>query len=138
MNEPYLDFFSQISFEARPDDFPLTGLETVRDGRDGADVVGHGEEDQFLVDEIGIRNHISSMSWLRYMPGCKMVNESTNAHMSTRRVRARTHLELSQPLLMVIWPFLAKREIDEIAVARLRRAERDHMLRHVREVVAGI
>ena len=50
----YLDFVFQLSFEARPYNFSLAGLETIRDTGDGADVVSHGKEDQFLVDEIGV------------------------------------------------------------------------------------
>jgi hypothetical protein len=50
----YLDFFFQLSFEARPYNFSLAGLETIRDTGDGADVVSHGKENQFLVDEIGV------------------------------------------------------------------------------------
>jgi hypothetical protein len=53
---PHLDFFLQFSFKAPPDDLSLTGLETIRNGRDGTDVVGHGEEDQLLIDEIRVRN----------------------------------------------------------------------------------
>ena len=52
----YLDFFLQFSFEAAPDNLSLTGLETVRSGRDGTNVIGHGEEDQLLVDEIRVGN----------------------------------------------------------------------------------
>ena len=52
--ELYLDFLFQLSFEASPDDFSLTGLEAVRNTRDRANVVCHGEENQFLVDKIGI------------------------------------------------------------------------------------
>jgi hypothetical protein len=52
----YLDFFLQLSFEAGPDNLSLTGLETVRNGRDRADVVSHGEKDQLFVDEIRVRN----------------------------------------------------------------------------------
>jgi len=52
----HLDFFLQLSFKAPPDNLSLTGLETIRNGRDGTDVVGHGEEDQFPIDEIRVRN----------------------------------------------------------------------------------
>ena len=55
-----------------------------------------------------------------------------------RREDARTHPKVSQPLLTVVRLLLAKREVDELAVAVLRRAEWDHMLRHVREVIAGV
>ena len=54
------------------------------------------------------------------------------------RSPGRTHPEVSQPILTVVRLLLAKREIDELAVAVLRRAEWDHMLRHVREVIAGV
>ena len=48
------------------------------------------------------------------------------------------HPKLSQPLLTVVRFLLAKREIDELALPVLRRAERDHVFRHVREVVPGV
>jgi len=54
----YLDFFLQLSFEARPDNLSLTRFEAVRHRRDGADVVGHREKDKLPVDKIGIRNLI--------------------------------------------------------------------------------
>jgi hypothetical protein len=52
----HLDFFLQFTFKAPPDNLSLTGLETIRNGRDRTDVVGHGEEYQFLIDEIRVRN----------------------------------------------------------------------------------
>ena len=50
----YLDFFFQLPFEARPYNLSLAGLETIRDTGNGADVVGHRKEDQFLVDKVGV------------------------------------------------------------------------------------
>ena len=51
---------------------------------------------------------------------------------------ARTYPELPQPFLALIRLFLAKREVDELTFAILRRTERDHVLCHVREIVARI
>ena len=48
----YLDLLLQFALEARPDNFPLTGLEAVSNGRDRTNVVGHGEKNELLVDEI--------------------------------------------------------------------------------------
>jgi len=39
---------------------------------------------------------------------------------------------------MVVPILLAKREVDELAIAVQRRAEWDHMLRHVQEAIVGI
>ena len=50
----------------------------------------------------------------------------------------KTHPELPQPFLALIRLFLAKREINELTLAILRRAERDHMLCHMREIVTSI
>lgn len=54
--ESYLDLFFQLTFEARPDNFSLAWLEAICNGRDGAYVISHREEDQLLVDEIRIRD----------------------------------------------------------------------------------
>jgi hypothetical protein len=48
----YLDFLMRLLLEATPNDLSLAGLETVRDARNGTDVVRHREEDELLVDEI--------------------------------------------------------------------------------------
>ena len=50
----YLDIVFQIAFEGAPDYLALTGLETIRHGGYGTQVVRHGEQDEFLVDEIRI------------------------------------------------------------------------------------
>ena len=50
----------------------------------------------------------------------------------------RAYPELPQPVLPLVRLFLAKCEIDELALPILRRAERDHVFRHVREVVASV
>jgi hypothetical protein len=49
---PHLDFLYQIPLESGKDDLSLTRFETVRHRRDRSDVIGHGEKDQFLVDEV--------------------------------------------------------------------------------------
>ena len=46
--------------------------------------------------------------------------------------------EVLQPLLMVVCLLLAKYEINELMVSVLCRAEWDHMLHHVQEVIMGI
>lgn len=50
----------------------------------------------------------------------------------------RTHSEVSQPILAVVRLLLAKRQINELTLTILRRAEWDHVLCHVREVVASV
>ena len=67
------------------------------------------------------------------MPGCTI-----DEYARTPLQRVRTHPEVSQPLFTVIRLLLAKREIDELTVTILRRAERDHVLCHVREVISSI
>lgn len=57
----YLDLFLELALETSPDDLSLTWLEAISDRRDGTDVIGHGEEDEFLVDEFGIRNFFQTM-----------------------------------------------------------------------------
>src|SRR5579863_1968023 len=79
---------------------------------------------------------ISSVSWSRYVPGCGNHESMTDDH--SKGLKGCTHPKLSQPLLTVVCFFLAKCEFDEFAVPVLRRAERDHVLRHVREVVASV
>jgi len=48
------------------------------------------------------------------------------------------HPKVSQLLLTVVRLLLAKRKVDELAVAVLRRAEWDHMLCYVRKVISGV
>jgi len=50
----------------------------------------------------------------------------------------RAYRELPQPILTIVRLFLAKCEIDQLALPILRRAERDHVFCHVGEVVASI
>ena len=50
----YLNLLLEFPLEATPDDLPLTGFETVTNGRDGTNIVRHGEKDEFLVDEVGV------------------------------------------------------------------------------------
>lgn len=58
LSRSYLDFFLEFPFETTPDDLPLTGLETVTYGWDGTDVVRNREKDEFLIDEIRVRDFI--------------------------------------------------------------------------------
>ncbi len=52
----YLDLLFQLALETCPNHFPLTRLEAIRNAWDRANVVGHGEKNELLVDEVGKRN----------------------------------------------------------------------------------
>lgn len=56
-----LDLSLQLLEVATVDDFPLTRLETIDNGRDGSNVVGHGEEDELLVDEVRVRDDLDGL-----------------------------------------------------------------------------
>lgn len=92
----------------------LSGLEAVHDRRDGAHVVGHGEEDEFLVDEIGIANGILGV------------------------VQEGTRLEGTQPILALFHSLLVEGHIDGIKVALIHKTERDLVRVHVGEVFFGL
>lgn len=48
----HLDLLDEVLLERGKDDLSLTGLETICHGGNGTDVVGHREQDQFLVDKV--------------------------------------------------------------------------------------
>ena len=52
----YLNLLLQLALEATPDDLALTGLQSVRDRRNGTDVIRHREQDELLVDEVRDRD----------------------------------------------------------------------------------
>jgi len=56
-----LDLSLQLLEVATVDDLSLTRLEPIDDGRDGSNVVGHREEDELLVDEIGVRDDLDGL-----------------------------------------------------------------------------
>ena len=68
----YLDLLLQFALEARPDNFPLTGLEAVSNGWDRANVISHGKKNEFLVDEIGVRNLVRVVIEVRSRLQCAM------------------------------------------------------------------
>ena len=58
---PYLDLLLEFLLEAPPDDLPLTGFKAITNGWDGTNVVRHREQDEFLVDKIGVRDLVCIM-----------------------------------------------------------------------------
>jgi hypothetical protein len=52
----YFDFLLHVAFEAAPHDLPLPRLESIGHGGYGTNVVGHREQDQLLVYELGVWN----------------------------------------------------------------------------------
>lgn len=73
------------------------------------------------------------MLWSKYVPGY-----ATNSEPSPRSAAKKTHLELPQPLLALIGFLLAEGKLNELFISFDSRAERDHVLRHVTEVVSGV
>ena len=57
----YLDLLLHITPEDRPENLPLTRLQTVRDTGNGTNVIGHREENQLLVDEVVVRDLLQTM-----------------------------------------------------------------------------
>mmetsp|Transcript_19270 Transcript_19270/g.48231 ORF Transcript_19270/g.48231 Transcript_19270/m.48231 type:complete len:400 (-) Transcript_19270:1310-2509(-) len=55
----------ELPLEAAEEHLPLTGLEAVHDAGNGALVVGHGEENELLVDEVGIRQLVAHVVEVR-------------------------------------------------------------------------
>lgn len=51
-----LGFRLQVSLEAAEHDLALTWLEAINNRRDGSNVVGHREQNEFLVDEVSNGN----------------------------------------------------------------------------------
>lgn len=49
----HFDLLDEVSLETTVQDFSLTGFETIGYRGYGPDVVGHAEQDQFLVDKFG-------------------------------------------------------------------------------------
>ena len=52
----YLDLALEFSLEARPNNLPLTGFQTISNRRDRSNVISHGEKNELLVDEVGDRD----------------------------------------------------------------------------------
>lgn len=52
--------------------------------------------------------------------------------------REDTYPQLSQPLLPLIRLLLTERQIDQLPVAFRSRRERDHMFRHMAEIIACV
>ena len=76
---------------------------------------------------------ISCIVWSRKVPGWRS-SQLDSAHARNQR----TYLALSQPLFPLVRFLLAECELDQFSVAILRRAERDHVLAHLLEVVSRV
>ena len=70
---PYLDLLLEFLLEATPNNLPLAGFKTVTNGRDGTNVVRHREQDEFLVDEIGVRDLVRIV--VEIGSGLRVLNE---------------------------------------------------------------
>ena len=60
-SQSHFDLLLQLPLEATPDYLTLTRLQTVRDGRDRQNIVGHGEKNEFLINEIRVRDLVDVM-----------------------------------------------------------------------------
>jgi hypothetical protein len=70
----HLDLGLDLLEVATEDDLPLTRLETINDGRNRSDVVSHREEDEFLVDEVGVGDQVD-----RLVKECSRLNIRSQA-----------------------------------------------------------
>lgn len=80
----HLDLLDQILLESRKDNLSLTGFKTVRHGRDGSDIIGHGEQNQLLVDEVLDGYPVDVVVQI----GARLVIEATNMSFGRSRKRA--------------------------------------------------
>ncbi len=95
-----LHFRVALALEHDVNDLSLTRLETIDDGRNGTNVVGHREEDELFVDEVGIGNLVDVV------------------------VKVGAWTELAKPLLTVISLLLVEGKIDQFAVTLLSGVKR--------------
>lgn len=80
----HLDLLDQILLESRKDNLSLTGFKTVRHGRDGSDVIGHGKQNQLLVDKVLDGYPVDVVVQI----GARLVIEATNMSFGRSRKRA--------------------------------------------------
>lgn len=127
----HLDLLLQLALEAAEQDLALTGLEAVDDRRNGADVVGHREEDELLVDKVGdgdLRDVVVEEGAALCAP----------IGLETRRSERVPHLEATQPVLAVVGLLFVKGHVDERAVLGVGGLEGKTMALHSREILFGI
>ncbi len=101
------DFILELTLEARIHDLALAGLEAIDNVGDRTSVIGHGEKNQLLIDEIRDRD-------------CRYVV-----------IHVRAGLELAQPFFTFIGLFLVESHINHSALGVRARSELLAMKLHV-------
>jgi hypothetical protein len=128
----YFDFLLHVALEATPHNFPLTRLESIGNGRNGTNVVGHREQNQLLVDELRVGNLFQPMVQVSSRLMCGLFS------LAHCQEKTEWYLELAQPFLALVRLFLAESELDELSIALLRGGEGNHVLLHVAKIVASV
>ena len=91
------DLLFQLAFETSPYDLALTRFKPVRYRWNGPNIVGHREEDEFLINEVGVRYFIGVM-----IKKCSGLHTPDQYRSTNRRWEWWTCLELTEPLLAIV------------------------------------
>ena len=105
----------------------MTRFQAVDDGRNGTDIISHREEDEFLIDELGIGDLVRVVI---------KVGAGLDSRQSGRSksIMDERYPELTEPFLSVVRLLFAECHVDQAAVILFKFAKRDHVFGHVAKV----
>jgi hypothetical protein len=109
-----LDFTLELTLEASKQDFPLSGLETVTEARNGSGAISDRELDKLLVDEILVPEGLLRM-----------------VHIVVDGVGG-------EPFLPAISHLLVKSKLDHIIVLLVLILELNQMIANLRKILLGL
>lgn len=91
VSETHFDLGLQFAFEATPNNLPLTGLETIGNGRYRPHIIGIGEENELPVDEVGYGNLPCVVIEIRAGLGHKsVIGQNCSGHKLTSSFRSHS------------------------------------------------